>query len=282
MESFVLKGFEARHLNITNNVSFETELPVDCSKVIWLTITAIFSSTRRVLTCIPGVLSNTTVSPSRRQPPYLMESFVSKGFETVYLTILNYISFEAELHVDCSKAFWNIINAILPSPNEFLLCVPGVHLSMFKQASAPISYEKFCIKRVRDCVSYHIELEIVDQWSTKIPPPQGRGSKGQWVDSNRTLLKITSQPFWKQYSWKSLGFCLQPQRTCTWNLKLKFQSKLEFRCPNHAAYRVQKPKNLTWPPGSHLENEVTENQEAPTHIHKYWAIEVSSSYSKPN
>ena len=111
MESFVLKGFETRHLNITNNVSFETELPVDCSKVIWFTITAIFSFPRRDLPCIPGVPLNIAVSPSRRQPPYHMISFVSEGSETMYLTILNHISFEAELHVDCSKDFWNMINA---------------------------------------------------------------------------------------------------------------------------------------------------------------------------
>ena len=40
-------------------------------------------------------------------------------------------------------------------------------------------------------------------------------------------------------------------------MKLKFQNKLELRCRNHA---IHKPKNLIWPPGSHLENEVTENQ----------------------
>ena len=99
------------------------------------------------------------------------------------------------------------------------------------------------------------QLEIVDQWSTRIPPPHRRG--WQWVDCNWTLFKITRQPFLKRHSWQLLGFCLQPQRTCTWNLKLKFQSKLELRCWNHA---IQKPKNLIWPPGSHLENEVTENQ----------------------
>ena len=90
-----------------------------------------------------------------------------------------------------------------------------------------------------------VELEIVDQWSTRIPPPHRRGwhcSKSQGR---------------KRHSWQSLRFCLQPQRTCTWNLKLKFQSKLELRCRNHA---IQKPRNLIWPPGSHLENEVTENQ----------------------
>ena len=104
---------------------------------------------------------------------------------------------------------------------------------------------------------FNTKLEIVDQWSTRIPHPIGEGSNGQWVDCNWTLFKITRQPFWKRHSWQSLGFCLQPQRTCTWNLKLKFQSKPELRCRNHA---VQKPKNLIWPPGSHLENEVTENQ----------------------
>ena len=98
---------------------------------------------------------------------------------------------------------------------------------------------------------YLNQLEILDQWSTRIPPSHRRG--WQWVDCNWTLFKITSEPFWKRHSWQSLGFCLQPQRTCTWN----FKSKLELRCRNHA---IQKPKNIIWPPGSHLENEVTENQ----------------------
>ena len=34
MESFVLKSSETRHLNITNHLLFDTELSVDCSKVI--------------------------------------------------------------------------------------------------------------------------------------------------------------------------------------------------------------------------------------------------------
>ena len=34
MASIVLKGFETMHLNIAIDVSFETELPLDCSKVI--------------------------------------------------------------------------------------------------------------------------------------------------------------------------------------------------------------------------------------------------------
>ena len=78
------------------------------------------------------------------------------------------------------------------------------------------------------------------------PRPIGESSKGQYVDCNWTLFKITRQPFWK-WQLKTIRqivrFCLQPQRTCTWNLKLKLQSKLELRCQNHATYRVQKQKS---------------------------------------
>ena len=35
------------------------------------------------------------------------------------------------------------------------------------------------------------------------------------------------QPFWKWRRWKSIGFCLWPPSSCIWNLKLKFQSKLD-------------------------------------------------------
>ena len=62
---------------------------------------------------------------------------------------------------------------------------------------------------------WQTQLEIVDQWSTRIPPPIGEGG----------IFQNHKQPFWN-------GFCLQPQRTCTWNLKLKFESKLELRCRN--------------------------------------------------
>ena len=65
-------------------------------------------------TVYPGRALNTTVCWSRCQLPYHMERFVSEGSATVYLTILNYISLEAELQVDCSKAFWNIVNTGLP------------------------------------------------------------------------------------------------------------------------------------------------------------------------
>ena len=70
----------------------------------------------------------------------------------------------------------------------------------------------------------------------------------------------TRQPFWKWCCWKSLGTCLWPPSTWLWNLKLKFQSKLDLRSGNHAAYKAQKPKNPIWPLGGHFENDVTENQ----------------------
>ena len=59
----------------------------------------------------------------------------------------------------------------------------------------------------------------------------------------------TRRPFWKWPRWKSIGFCLWPPSTCIWSLKLKFQSKLDLHPGNLVTYRVQKPKNLIWPPG---------------------------------
>ena len=45
------------------------------------------------------------------------------------------------------------------------------------------------------------------------------------------------RPFWKVRRWKSIGFCLWPPSTCIWNLKLKFQRKLELCSGNHVVYR---------------------------------------------
>ena len=47
----------------------------------------------------------------------------------------------------------------------------------------------------------------------------------------------TRRPFWKWSRWKSIGFCLYPPSTCIWNLKLKFQSKLDLCSGNHVVYR---------------------------------------------
>ena len=48
------------------------------------------------------------------------------------------------------------------------------------------------------------------------------------------------------------SFCLWPQTTCTWNLKLKFQRKLELHSRNNATYRVQIRNNPIWLLGGHL------------------------------
>ena len=45
------------------------------------------------------------------------------------------------------------------------------------------------------------------------------------------------RPFWKWRCWKSIGFCLWPPSTWMWNLKLKFQSKLDLCSGNHVVYR---------------------------------------------
>ena len=47
----------------------------------------------------------------------------------------------------------------------------------------------------------------------------------------------TRRSFWKWHRWKSIGFCLWPPSTCIWNLKLKFQSKLDLCSGNHVVYR---------------------------------------------
>ena len=67
-------------------------------------------------------------------------------------------------------------------------------------------------------------------------------------------------PFWKWPRWQSIDFCLWPPSTCMWSLKLKFQSKLDLHHGNLVTYRVQKPKNLIWPPDGHFENDVAENR----------------------
>ena len=45
------------------------------------------------------------------------------------------------------------------------------------------------------------------------------------------------RPFCKWHRWKSIGFWLWPSSTCIWNLKLKFQSKLDLCSENHVVYR---------------------------------------------
>ena len=170
MESFMLKGFETKHLNITNNVSFETELPVDCSKVIWFTITAIFPSRPDGFHPASRACIKYYSMLKQASAPIPYGKFCIKRLwdcVSCQVAILNYMSFEAELYVDCSKSFWNIINAIFPSPKRVLLCILGMYWNttvlMFKQASAPTPYGKFCIKRLWDHVSYHIKLYII--WS---------------------------------------------------------------------------------------------------------------------
>ena len=44
-------------------------------------------------------------------------------------------------------------------------------------------------------------------------------------------------PFWKWRLWKSICFCPWPPSTCIWNLKLKFQSKLDLCSGKHVVYR---------------------------------------------
>ena len=59
-----------------------------------------------------------------------------------------------------------------------------------------------------------------------------------FLHANRAHHKKPHSPastLWKWHHWKSISFCLWPQTTCTWNLRLKFQSKLALHSRNHTA-----------------------------------------------
>ena len=68
------------------------------------------------------------------------------------------------------------------------------------------------------------------------------------------------RPFWKWHRWKSIGFCLWPPSTRIWNLKLKFQSKLDLCSGNHVVYRQtdgQTDKvNPVYPPPTSLGGDI--------------------------
>ena len=57
------------------------------------------------------------------------------------------------------------------------------------------------------------------------------------------------RPFWKWRHWKSIDFCLWPPSTCIWNLKLKFQSKLDLCSGNHVVYRETDGQTDGWTDG---------------------------------
>ena len=66
----------------------------------------------------------------------------------------------------------------------------------------------------------------------------------------------TRQPFWKWRHWKSIGYCIWPPSTCIWNLKLKFQRKLDLCSRNHVVYRQmdgQMDGRTRWIPNTPLQ-----------------------------
>ena len=92
------------------------------------------------------------------------------------------------------------------------------------------------------------QLEIVDQWSTRIPPPSKRGSRGNaWI-----VIEHHS---------KSLCFYLPIH---TGNVLLKFGLNVQ----SQTEVRIWKLKNLIWLPGGHFESDIAENQHASFHTHK--------------
>ena len=91
-------------------------------------------------------------------------------------------------------------------------------------------------------------LEIVDQWSTRIP--------GQWEGGTMGNTWTATE-----HCSKSLGFYLPIH---TGNVLLKFG----FEIQNQTKVRVQKLKYPIWLPGSHFESGITENPWAFTHSYR--------------
>ena len=98
------------------------------------------------------------------------------------------------------------------------------------------------------------KVDIQSQSNVRVRKPKKSNMAARW-------------PFWKWHRWKSIGFCLWPPSTCKWNLKLKFQSKLDLCSGNHVVYRQtggRTDRRTTWihytpPPTSLGEGIITEN-----------------------
>ena len=156
--------------------------------------------------------------------------------------------------------------------------------------SAPSHYLNQCWLIVNWIPQEQIQLEIVDQWSTRIPLPSRRGSSRQCMDCNWTSFKITTL----------LSEYPQTQVMCCWSLDLMFKDKLKLESGNwkiqygrqsaivkvtllkinrllsihtsnlllkfglhiqsQTKVRIRKLKNPIWPPGGHFESDIAENQ----------------------
>ena len=96
------------------------------------------------------------------------------------------------------------------------------------------------------------QLEIVDQWSTRIPPPHRRG--WQWAmgglqlnivyNHKAAILKVTS---------------LKINRLLPIYISI-VPLKLAVDIQSQTKVRVRKPKIPIWPPGGHFESDLAENQ----------------------
>ena len=139
---------------------------------------------------------------------------------------------------------------------KYPICPPGSHFEsdIAKKSTGFYPYTP---------VTYCSSLDFYIQSQIKVKSPETGKSH-----------MATRRPFWKWFCWKSLGFCPQPQMTCTWNLKLKFQSKLDLCSGNHAV--SLETKNLFW------KWRQWKSVGFYPYIHKYYASEVWSWHPKPN
>ena len=94
-----------------------------------------------------------------------------------------------------------------------------------------------------------------------------------WASVRRTLFSdalATRRPFWKWHMWKS--------SIHTNNVLLKFGLDIQ----SQTEVTVQKPKNPMWPPGSHFERDISENQQASAHRYKQRTHEIWNWNSQTN
>ena len=140
------------------------------------------------------------------------------------------------------------------------------------------------------------QLETVDQWSTRIPPPSKRVSRGNaWiVIEHRSKSLCFYLPIHTGNVPLKFGFNVQSQTEVrVWKLKnpiwlpgghlevtllkidrllpmytINLLLKFRLNIQSQTEVRILKLKNSIWPPGSHFECDIVENQHVSFHTHK--------------
>ena len=119
-------------------------------------------------------------------------------------------------------------------------------------------FSQYIIERIGKSYGTWMQLEIVDQWFTRIPQTAGA---------------VAGNNVWIATEHGSKSFCFYLP-THTGNMLLKFG----FNVQSQIEIRVRKLKNPICLPGGHFESDTAENQQAASHIYTqvicYWSLEL--------